>query len=165
MTKQIDNNKTTLSNSNQALLLGEKSALTSFIGFWAFISDNVGNARLRINLNATSINDFIDASGDPKEYLITLIKTSYKRSRCFHLKAPININAVLDILGETAYELAKKQQDDLYDIEFLEEIAHLISERYSHCIQSLKTPDCKLQMTASVHSLENHKIRLNNAKL
>jgi len=72
---------------------------------------------------------------------------------------------VLDILGETAYELEQKQQDDLYDIEFLEEIALHISERYSHCIQNLKKQDSKTRVTASIRSLENYKIRLNNAKL
>lgn len=163
MTKQFDKNKSTIAKSQYPHFIDKNTAAIPFIQFWTFISENVGNARLRIHNKANSINEFIDSSGDPKDYITRLIISSYKRSECYHLRAPICINSVLDILGETAYELQKKQQDDLYDIEFLEEIAFYISERYTDRIMTQKL-DSSDTATASVHCLAKRKIRIENSK-
>jgi len=163
MTKQFDKNKSIMASTQNSHFIDKNTAAIPFIEFWTFVSESMGNARLRINTEADSINEFIDSSGDPKEYLISLIQSSYKRSQCYHLRAPICVNSVLDILGETAYELQSKQQDDLYDIEFLEEIAFYISERYAHRIMTCETDDPKVT-TANIYRLAKHKIRIENAK-
>ena len=81
------------------------------------------------------IHQFIDASSDHFPYLRDAITLSYKRSQCHHLGANIDLIAVLDILGETAFNLQGKQSDDLLDIELLEEIAWYISERFGEALQ------------------------------
>ena len=161
MTKQTDKNKSALLVRSRISSSDGSNVSISFFEFWSSIAERLGNARLRINIDATSINDFFDASGDPKNYLIKLVKTSYKRSKCHHLRDLVNLNHVLDILGETASELKEKQQDDLYDIEFLEEIALLISEQYSYCFKTTKAK----QTNGKIQSLVKYKIRLNNSNL
>lgn len=120
----------------------------SFNDFWLFIGDQLGDSRLKINRNAKTIHQFLAGSSDHFPYLRSAIIQSYKRSQCHHLGAPINLISVLDILGETAYELQGDQQDDLLDIELLEEIAWHIGERFKATIrlqmQEIKTQESNL---------------------
>ena len=104
--------------------------------FWGFIATQLGSSRLKINAGANTIHQLLDQDSDHRQYLKDIITQSYKRSRCHHLHAPINVNYVLDILGETAFELQGKHCDDLLDIELLEEIAWHIDERYAQHIDT-----------------------------
>lgn len=108
----------------------------SFFDFWRFIGEQLGDARLSINHQAHTIHQLIDPCSDHPPYLREAITQSYKRSRCHHLGADINLIAVLDVLGEIAYQLQGKSLDDLLDIELLEEIAWHISERFGEALQT-----------------------------
>ena len=136
----------------------------AFTDFWQVVASQLGSSKLKVNLKATSIGTFVESSGDQKDYLREVIKLSYKRSHCYHLRDTIDLEAVLDILGETAYELQGQQADDLLDIELLEEIAWLIGERFwLEQIQDSATGDqCH---KARILSLCNIRIRRANAKL
>jgi len=136
-----------------------------FIEFWCYIAHELGSSRLTINHSASSIHKLIDCNSDSKEYLRQAIKESYKQSHCSHLRAPINIEAVLDILGETAYALRGDQRDDLFDIELLEEIAWYINSRYSHCITIKQHKPERTCKKARLISFPNYKIRHANARL
>ena len=104
--------------------------LIPFRYFWNYISQELGSAWLNINERAINIHDFVSISYDPKEYLKEIIIQSYKSSHCSNLNSPININSVLDILGETAFHLKDAEKDDLFDIELLEEIAWHVGQRF-----------------------------------
>jgi len=134
----------------------------SFLDFWNTVATELGSSRLKINPNAGSIHRFIDCNSDHKEYLKKVIQLSYKQSECNHLRDNVNLECVLDILGETAYQLQGQQADDLLDIELLEEIAWLISERYE---SSLKLATTNQHAHTPVISLDKFKIRRSNAKL
>ena len=113
-----------------------KSKKVSFLSFWQFIAKELGNSRLKINSNAHSIHNLLIADGVQKAYLRDAIKRSYKANQCHHLGSSISVISVLDILGETAYQLQLKRQDDLFDIELLEEIAWHISQRFADHFES-----------------------------
>lgn len=135
-----------------------------FIDFWLFIANELGSSRLKINTQASSIHRLIDTSSDHNEFLRDAIKLSYRRSRCHHLKGAINLESVLDILGETAFELQGQQRDDLFDIELLEEIAWLISQRYGHVL-GIETQQSSKTHAARIVSFPAAKIRRANALL
>jgi len=144
----------------------------SFLGFWQFIAKELGNSRLKVNVNANAIHDFLITNGEQKAYLRDAIKQSYKHNQCHHLGSPISITSVLDILGEAAYELHANRQDDLFDIELLEEIAWLISQRYAdhfeiETLSGTAKPPTNINGDASsnVVSLPKAKIRRANARL
>ena len=132
-----------------------------FKEFWTYIGRELGNSRLRINPKAKDIHNFIDPSNDAKEYLKHAIKESYKRSDCTNLRSKINVNLILDILGETAYKLRSNHRDDLFDIELLEEIAWHISDRYQHCLVIKKISESCGQIV----SFPDHRIRIANSRL
>jgi len=136
-----------------------------FIEFWLFIGSELGSSRLKLNSHAESIHQVLDKGSDHQHYLKNIITQSYKRSRCNHLRAPININHVLDVLGETAYELQGKRCDDLMDIELLEEIAWHIGERYERHLNIPTQNHTKDDRKAEVLSLPNAKIRRANIRL
>ncbi|GHA00726.1 hypothetical protein GCM10008090_07140 [Arenicella chitinivorans] len=104
----------------------------SFLEFWLVAAQELGDARLKINPNAQSAKQLLAANSDHREFLPKILLQSYQRSRCQHLRDTINLNVVLDVLGETAYSLKGQQADDLLDIELLEELAWIISQRYLH---------------------------------
>lgn len=132
--------------------------------FWRYIAQQLGDSRLRINSKAKSIHDFIDLDNDAKEYLRESIKESYKRCGCDHLGSKLCVNIVLDILGETAYQLRSSHRDDLFDIELLEEIAWHINDRYRHYL-SIQSIGQTKPNTNRVISFPNYKIRIANARL
>ena len=101
-----------------------------FIYFWQNVANEVGSSRLKLNLNAKSINDLIAANSDAKKFLHQAIKDTYRLSRCHNLYSPIDLDAVLDILGQIAFDLRDAEKDDLFDIELLEEIAWHVSLVY-----------------------------------
>jgi hypothetical protein len=144
----------------------------SFFDFWLFIADQLGDSRLRINKNAGNIHQLIDLGSDHTPHLRKAIIQSYKQSRCYHLQAPIDLIAVLDILGETAYDLQGKQLDDLLDIELLEEIAWYISERFGAIIapqlsssgSTQRGESHKQTAACKIVSLPNEKIKRLNAR-
>lgn len=136
----------------------------SFVDFWQSIASELGSSRLRINTKAPSIRYFIDGNSDPKDYLKNAIEQSYKRSNCHHLRDTIDLNAVLDVLGETAYQLQGLEADDLLDIELLEEIAWIISERYKSLL-GLKEKASAHPEDATVISLLKTKILQANSRL
>ena len=104
----------------------------SFSEFWQTIANELGNSRIKINPHAESIKQFLQADSDHKEFMRKLIHQSYKRCHCYHLNARFDVNIALDVLGETSFKLKGNKEDDLLDIELLEEIAWLISQRYGH---------------------------------
>lgn len=147
----------------------------SFISFWQFIAKELGNSRLKVNTAADSIHDFIVTGGEQKAYLRDAIKHSYKTNQCHHLGSNICLTSVLDILGEAAYQLQSNKQDDLFDIELLEEIAWLISQRFAdhfetkknaHAMNSAKLSNkTNRALSNNVTSLPKAKIRRANALL
>ena len=148
--------------------------VVSFLDFWLFVGDQLGDARLRINAKAATIHQLMDRSSGHTQQLRDVIMQSYKRSHCYHLGAPIDLVAVLDILGETAYELHGKQADDLLDIELLEEIAWHISERFGWVIEpELHATSARCRSVdrnqnnrnSNIISLPKVKIKKANAKL
>ena len=137
----------------------------SFIVFWQFIASEIGSSRLKINEKADSIKNLIDDTSDPKEYLKNIIKQSYKRSKCNHLRDTVDLNSILDILGETAFELQGQQADDLLDIELLEEIAWLLCERYQHALNLPEKDSQKSSKQAGNKSSSASVISLSKAKI
>lgn len=145
----------------------------SFIDFWRIIARELGSSRLKINKNASSISKLLDRNSDHKEYLRQAIQQSYKGSRCNHLRDPINLECVLDILGEIAFQLQGARADDLMDIELLEEIAWLIGERFAPALpveqidqqRSPNRPQSAGKSKAQVVSLDKAKIRRANLRL
>ncbi len=111
------------------------SDLPRFSDFWEGVAHDLGNSRLRIYKQANCIKSFIDANAGTPEYLKSAIRCSFKLSNCKNLSSPISLEAVFDILGETAYTLQGQKADDLLDIELLEEIAWIISNRYKTQLQ------------------------------
>ena len=122
----------------------------------------MGSVRIKINENASSINDFIHPDSDS---IKDIIRASYTRSQCYHLDSEVNVNDVLDILGEHAHQINGNLAADLLDIELLEEIAWHISERFINYIdipQPTKSPD---EETARIISFPAAKIRKANSRL
>jgi hypothetical protein len=125
-----------------------------FSEFWQTIAAEMGDSRLKINANAESIRTFLDAEGDHRSFLRTLIHQSYKRCHCYHLHARFDVNIALDMLGETNYHLQNAREDDLLDVELLEEIAWLVNEHYFHLIEMpASILQCKKQQR---HFDDNH---------
>jgi len=124
----------------------------------------MGSSHLRININAKSIHNFISPDSN---FLRHIIRDSYTQSGCYNLHSNLDMNAVLDILGEHAYNLKGKLSDDLLDIELLEEIAWHIGERYTQCLNL--TDETKKRQTKkssnNIIDLPSRKIRRANAKL
>ena len=148
-----------MSSSNQVT-----SETVEFRVFWEFIAAQLGDAWLSLNPQATRLNNLIEISYDPKDYLRQVIIQSYKKSKCNHLNSPICLNVLLDILGETAYKLRGEKRDDLFDIELLEEIAWYVADRYGHLLVQ-PTEDASSDSTSSVLSFPNYRIRKANARL
>ena len=122
----------------------------------------MGNVRIQINDNASSINGFIHPDSD---FIKDIIRKSYTQSKCYHLESPINVNEILDILGEHAYQLNENLAADLLDIEFLEEIAWHIGERFINHIDLPKTKQNNHKKAAHVISLPAAKTRKANLRL
>lgn len=133
-----------------------------FIQFWLFIAQELGSSRLKINAKAHDIHNLFAASNDSRDYLNNTILESYKRSRCNNLRDPISIELLLDILGETAYQLRNNHLDDLFDIELLEEIAWHINDRYRH---HLSIPSSTKQKHGQLISFPQYKIHIANSRL
>ena len=139
-----------------------------FDAFWRRVGEDLGNSRIRIFDSAKTIHEFVDKDSDCKSYLLELIKKSYKLSKCKHLGSPLALDLVLDLLGETAYQLQGDQTDDLFDIELLEEIAWHISSRYTAQISSIMKISVQGSSNTAqgqVVSFPNYKIRRSNSKL
>ena len=130
------------------------------MNFWQYIASQIGSARLQINKDADSINDFIDPDCG---FIKDIIRTSYSKSKCYHLQSSIDLNLLLDSLGEHAYQLNEKLDADLFDIELLEEIAWHIGERFLICVKIQNQSQKKT--SAQVISLPDAKIRRANALL
>ena len=124
----------------------------------------MGSTHLHIDVNAKSIHEFVSPDS---HFLREIVRNSYSRSHCYNLHSLINIEAVLDILGEHAYCLKGDVADDLLDIELLEEIAWHIGERYLHCLNVKKAPDHRRQKRYrnNVIDLPARRIKQANAKL
>ena len=126
----------------------------------------MGNVGLAINQDTTSINDFLSPECD---FLRDIVRSSYTRSKCYHLHSVIDLNQVLNILGERAYELNNQQlnglpQADLLDIELLEEIAWNINERFLALV-TLPNKTQTRQTKAQILNLPRLKIRRANKQL
>ena len=139
-----------------------------FIEFWLLVASELGTSRLHINESAKSIRNVIHRNSDAPIYLHDAIKKSYKLSRCQRLTSPVNLECVLDILGETAYTLQGDQADDLLDIELLEEIAWVIGSHYAEQIQTLLNSNQSRDPIGSqcqIVSFPNYKIRKANSNI
>lgn len=139
-----------------------------FIEFWLHVASELGTSRLHINKSAKSIKNVIHPNSDAPTYLHDAIKKSYKFSQCQHLTSPINLESVLDILGETAYVLQGEQADDLLDIELLEEIAWVIGSRYAEHIKTslnANQPKDSDSSQCQIVSFPNYKIRKANSNI
>ncbi len=137
-----------------------KRALT-FIDFWVSASNEIGDHRLAINASAKRLEELFIPTVVHAEHLKELVTHSLEQ-RSGKLTQIINVNALLDALGETAFKLRKTAADDLFDIELLEEIAWHISEHYPHLIEmplptELK-PTQNNEAKPSVVSLTKYKI-------
>ena len=138
-----------------------------FTCFWQFIAKNLGDSRLLIRHKANSIETFLAPNSDHREFLRDVIVTSYFECNCCSIEDTIDINTILDVMGEAAYELQGRNKDDLMDIELLEEIAYLIRQHYFYLIDmptlvESKSPDDNI---AAIVDFSSKKIRRANAKL
>jgi hypothetical protein len=142
-----------------------------FAEFWSLIANELGSSRLRIDSNAKTIHELVSQDSGARVYLRNAIKRSYKLSKCQHLRSPISLITVLDVLGQTAYELQGEKADDLFDIELLEEIAWHINNRYpTHFFTdgSTNSPAAAIAkskaLSAQVVSFPNYKTRRANTQ-
>lgn len=145
-----------------------KTSSLRFVDFWLSVAQELGSSRLDINHEAHSIKSIFAANSDHRDYLREVVRQSYLRSQCKKLSDAIDLHTVLDILGETAFELKGQQADDLMDIELLEEIAWVISQRYAHHIVIQADPDTSHAPTkpaARLISLSKIKTRRANRRL
>ena len=120
-----------------------------------------------IRHKANSIETFLAPNSDHREFLRDVIVTSYFECNCCSIEDKIDINTILDVMGEAAYELQGRNKDDLMDIELLEEIAYLIRQHYFYLIDmptlvESKSPDDNI---AAIVDFSSKKIRRANAKL
>lgn len=140
----------------------------AFADFWLMVAHEVGDARLHLDENARTLDEFIHERSDVREYLHCAIRDCYKSSACQNLRSPICLESVLDVLGTTAWKLQKEAHGDLFDIELLEEIAWLICDRYASQITELVArsaawqPDADTR-PAQIVSFPDYKIRRKNA--
>lgn len=139
--------------------LHRKPPKPSFIEAWCFLSDNIGSSRLPINRKANDIHQFIIAQDDQLGFMKQVIRDCYQSCKCNHLQSPVNIETILDVLGETAYQLTQQDKDDLVIIELLEEIGWLLVEAYG---QHLKHTQQTQNTWAEIISLPDHKMRRAN---
>jgi len=137
----------------------------NFIQFWGFIASELGDSQCRLNARANRLQELFSSSSDHRPFLKDVIEKSYRRSKCKHLKDHIDLNIVLDVLGETAYLLKGAQADDLLDIELLEEICWLACQRYPNHIDIPEAANSEEHDKATVVSLPNVKIRIANNQL
>lgn len=159
-----------------------KAPSIAFNSFWRMISRELGDARLMLNPNAKQISAFIHGNSDIQSYLHDTIRKSFKLSRCQNLSSPICFTSVFDLLGEAAYTLQQRDNCDLFDIELLEEVAWLISDRYARQVAEMVRLDAQraapnsflsinpetkpeAQPKASVVSFPRFKIKKANALL
>ena len=132
------------------------------------IASGLGTSRLRLNPEARNINELFDRNSDAQLYLQTIIKRSYKANRCQHLRSSISLANILDLLGETAYQLKGDQADDLMDIELLEEIAWLSCNRYTLQLQQLlneQSSDESKPTTNNIKSARSQVVSFPNYKI
>lgn len=144
-----------------------------FVEFWRFIAQELGDSQCRLNPKANRIKDLMASNSDHRSFLKDVIAQSYARCGCHHLKDSLDINVVLDVLGETAFSLQGENADDLLDIELLEEICWLTCQQYSRHIEMPQLPPDfeesnkhkKRAQLAPVVSLPNVKIRIANTQI
>lgn len=148
------------------------SQTPSFLNFWILITEHLGDAHGVIDPKTKTTQALFSNFDDQLGLLKNIILESYALNKCHHIKSPINVNIVLDILGDKAFELHLKQADDLLDIELLEEICWLICQHFSHLIEiptfnrNSGIGDSELRDTsADIISLPKAKIRIANSKL
>jgi hypothetical protein len=106
----------------------------SFRQFWLNIESLVGSNNIALEVNAKHIKQFIDNAKQPHHFVKDLITRSYNESFCNNLNSPIDVNKVLDIMGEIAWKLRINCNDDLLSVELLEEIALHISTMHAEQI-------------------------------
>lgn len=140
----------------------------AFADFWLMVAHEVGDARLHLDENARTLEEFIHERSDVRDYLHSAIRECYKNSACQNLRSPICLESVLDVLGNTAWKLQQEPHGDLFDIELLEEIAWLICDRYASQITELVARSAAWQPSsnsrpAQVVSFPDYKIRRKNA--
>lgn len=146
----------------------------SFIKFWGFIASELGSLRLSIDTSSKRLETLFQANSAHPKYLRTLIEESLA-NRGGNLTQTIDLNKLLDDLGATAFTLRSNDNDDLFDIELLEEIAWLISTHFSsHFSSSLggnnstpipATRDKTKDNNPQVISLQRYQIIKANKKL
>ncbi len=102
----------------------------SFRRFWSFCAEELGSARLQVNSQSSCLEEFCGLSQFDVTLLKDVLKQSYKRSKCKNLDSAIDLDATLDVLGETAFSLQGKHAADLLDIELLEEVGWCVNAIY-----------------------------------
>lgn len=99
----------------------------SFKSFWVGIERLLGDSNIVLEIDAQNIKDFIIHTKQAHEFSKDLIQRSYRASNCTNLGSPIDLNKVLDIMGEIVWTMRLDSNDDLLSVELLEEIALHIS--------------------------------------
>ena len=144
------------------------SQSVSFLKFWFFVTEQLGDSHGSIDPNLKTAQAFFSHFSDQQGLLKEIIIASYSLNKCRHLKDSIDVNLVLDLLGQKAFELKIMHADDLLDIELLEEIGWLISQHFAQFIDipTLNNSTDKCDNTASpIISLPRAKIRRANRQL
>lgn len=137
-----------------------KSNVIKFIELWDYLSYEIGNSRLPLNKSALTISELSQDQNSP-EFIKELLKQCYIKNHCRNLTSPVNIETILDCLGESAYHLRDNQKDDLMHIELLEEMAWHIVKSYGHLIKIETNSNDK---KCKISSIKNHQIRIENSK-
>ncbi len=141
-----------------------------FIDFWCEVALEVGSHRFSINDQAKQLQDLFSKKDIHADHVKNLVRQSLPDPHG-NLEQTIDVTRLLDELGEVAFELRKNSADDLLDIEFLEEIAWVISSRYHHLIRHPKKcsepafQPRQRQEPARVFSLSTFKTRRANRRL
>ncbi|MEO0369309.1 MAG: hypothetical protein AAF197_11070 [Pseudomonadota bacterium] len=102
----------------------------SFRRFWIYCAAQLGSGKLSLQHKAGTLGKFCGSTAVIPEPLGDAIRESYKRSACQNLDSRICLDSTLDVLGELAYSLKGKDQDDLLTIELLEEVGWCICQIY-----------------------------------
>jgi len=114
---------------------GQSQPPLSFREFWLSMQNLVGESSITLETQASTIKEFIDNTKQPFSFSQELIIRSYKASDCVNLESNIDLNSVLDVMGDIAWNLKLNSNDDLMSVELLEEIAHYISTLYKEQIK------------------------------
>lgn len=143
---------------------------TSFVAFWSTIGADLPEGMLVLRDRPKSTEALFATRSNHSDLLREVILGSYAACKCDTVDDAIDINTVLDLMGDAAFNRQMHNTDDLLDIEMLEEIAYLICLHFGSQIvypqsRYLDKTDTNKFEKSSVVSIEKAKIHFANRQL